>query len=53
VLADNGSPWYFQGQAVKGWPSKMIEQLKTIPARAFQAVDTRSLKVRPGSGATS
>jgi hypothetical protein len=52
VLADNGSPWYFQGQSVKGWPSKLIEELKTIPARAFVAVDTRSLMVRPNSAAT-
>jgi hypothetical protein len=52
VLADNGSPWYFQGESVKGWPSKLIEQLKTIPARAFVAVDTRPLMVRPGSAAT-
>jgi hypothetical protein len=52
VLADNGSPWYFQGESVKGWPSGLIEELKTIPARAFVAVDTRSLQVKPGSGAT-
>jgi hypothetical protein len=52
VLADNGSPWYFQGEGVKGWPSKLIEELKTIPARAFVAVDTRPLMVRPNSAAT-
>jgi hypothetical protein len=52
VLADNGSPWYFQGEAVKGWPSRLIEELKTIPARAFVAVDTRPLMVRPDSAAT-
>jgi hypothetical protein len=52
VLADNGSPWYFQGEAVKGWPSGLIEELKTIPARAFVAVDTRPLMVRPNSAAT-
>jgi hypothetical protein len=52
VLADNGSPWYFQGEAVKGWPSGLIEELKTIPARAFVAVDTSSLLVRPNSAAT-
>jgi hypothetical protein len=53
VLADNGSPWYFQGQAVKGWPSGLIEELKSIPARAFVAVDTRPLMVRPDSAATT
>jgi hypothetical protein len=52
VLADNGSPWYFQGQAVKGWPSRLIEELKTVPARAFVAVDTRPLMVRPNSAVT-
>jgi hypothetical protein len=52
VLADNGSPWYFQGQAVKGWPGRLIEELKTIPARAFVAVDTRPLMVSPDSAAT-
>jgi hypothetical protein len=52
VLADNGSPWYFQGESIKGWPSGLIEELKTIPARAFVAVDTRPLMVKPGSAAT-
>lgn len=52
VLADNGSPWYFQGESVKGWPTGLIEELKTVPARAFVAVDTRPLMVKPGSGAT-
>ena len=52
VLADNGSPWYFQGESVKGWPSGLIEELKSIPARKFVAVDTSSLQVSPDSGAT-
>jgi hypothetical protein len=50
VLADNGSPWYFQGESVRGWQPRMIEELKTIPARAFVAVDTRSMKIKAGSG---
>jgi len=50
VLADNGSPWYFQGESIKGWPPRMIEELKTIPARAFVAVDTRSMRIRAASG---
>jgi hypothetical protein len=49
VLADNGSPWYFQGQSIRGWPTRMIEELKTIPGRAFYAVDTRSMKIKAGS----
>ncbi len=32
VLADNGSPWYFQGQSVDGWPEGLISELKAIPA---------------------
>jgi hypothetical protein len=50
ILADNGSPWYFQGEASNAWSNTMIEQLKTIPAKAFQAVDESSLRVGPHSG---
>jgi hypothetical protein len=50
VLADNGSPWYFQGATSRSWPVAMISELKTIPARAFEAVETRGLRVRAGSG---
>jgi hypothetical protein len=52
VLADNGSPWYFQGEQNAQWPISMIEDLKRIPARAFVAVDTSSLKISNNSGAT-
>lgn len=52
VLADNGSPWYFQGSADKRWPPGLISELKTIPASAFEAVDTRPLEIRHNSGAT-
>jgi hypothetical protein len=51
VLADNGSPWYFQGTADNAWPDALIEELKTIPASAFQAVDTSSLEISANSGA--
>jgi hypothetical protein len=51
VLADNGSPWYFQGTADDDWPPSLIEQLKGIPASAFEAVDTAPLRVRADSGA--
>jgi hypothetical protein len=51
VLADNGSPWYFQGEQHGKWPIKLIEDLKTIPASAFVAVDTSSLMVSPNSAA--
>jgi hypothetical protein len=49
VLADNGSPWYFQGTADNRWPSGLLDQLKTIPASAFVAVDTAPLRVRADS----
>ena len=51
VLADNGSPWFFQGEQNARWPIGFIDQLKRIPARDFVAVDTSSLKVSAGSGA--
>lgn len=50
VLADNGSPWYFQGEASNKWPSRLITELKQVPARAFVAVDTSSLMVDKDSG---
>jgi hypothetical protein len=49
VLADNGSAWYFQGEQNAAWPEQLIEDLKTIPASAFTAVDTASLMVSPDS----
>lgn len=52
VLADNGSPWYFQGTSDEGWPTSLIEELKTIPASEFEAVDTSSMRVRANSAAT-
>ena len=50
ILADNGSNFYFQGAAQKGWPIGFIDQLKAIPASAFVAVDESCLMIRPGSG---
>ena len=38
ILADNGSNFYFQGQANPGWTEDDIEPLKTIPANAFEVV---------------
>jgi hypothetical protein len=51
VLADNGSPWFFQGAADTRWPSGLLDQLKAIPSSAFEAVDTAPLRIRPGSAA--
>jgi len=51
ILADNGSPWYFQGTSDTRWTSPMLDQLKRIPASAFEAVNEASLRVDPNSGA--
>jgi hypothetical protein len=52
VLADNGSPWYFQGTSDDRWPASLIEELKSIPASEFVAVDTSTLRVGSRTGAT-
>jgi hypothetical protein len=49
VLADNGSPWYFQGEQHARWPADLVDELKTVPASAFVAIDTRPLMVDPDS----
>jgi hypothetical protein len=51
ILADNGSPWYFQGTADSRWPDTVLNQLKAIPASAFVAVDESSLEVSKNSAA--
>jgi hypothetical protein len=50
IVADNGSNWYFTGTSEPGWDSDLLDQLKTIPAGAFEAVDTASLMAAPDSG---
>jgi hypothetical protein len=49
VLADNGSPWYFQGDSDTRWPAALLDQLKAIPASAFEAVDASSLEISSSS----
>ena len=51
VLADNGSPWYFQGATDASWPDALLGELKQVPAAQFEAVDESSLMVSPDSGA--
>jgi hypothetical protein len=50
IVADNGSNWYFGGTADTGWPSGLVDELKQVPASAFEAVDESSLMVDPNSG---
>jgi hypothetical protein len=51
IVADNGSNWFFQGTAENDWNTTMLDQLKSVPARAFEAVDESSLMVSSNSGA--
>lgn len=51
ILADNGANWFFQGTADRRWSYTMVDQLKQIPARAFQAVDERCLMISSDSAA--
>jgi hypothetical protein len=50
IVADNGSSWYFTGAADDGWDTRVLDELKSIPAGDFEAVDTSSLVVDPNSG---
>ena len=50
MLADNGSDWYFQGTVDGEWTNDLLDELKTVPASAFEAVDVSACMVRPNSG---
>lgn len=43
ILADNGSPWFFQGASDARWDDDQLNALKAIPGSAFEAVDTSGL----------
>jgi hypothetical protein len=49
MLADNGSNWYFQGTRDRHWRNGLLDQLKTVPASAFEAVDVSGCIVDPDS----
>jgi len=51
VLADNGSPWYFQGTSDTRWTSDLVSALGRVPASAFEAVDVLPMRVNSISGA--
>jgi hypothetical protein len=40
ILADNGSPWYFQGATDPRWNDNALDTLKSVPGSAFQVVQT-------------
>jgi hypothetical protein len=39
-VADNGSSWYLSGATDRGWDDNDLDQLKSVPGNAFEAVDT-------------
>jgi hypothetical protein len=45
MLADNGSSWYFQGTRDRHWHNGLLDQLKSVPASAFEAVDVSACMV--------
>ncbi len=49
ALADTGSDWYFCGTSDTRWPNSLLDELKTVPASAFQAVDTGPLRITNNS----
>ncbi len=42
IVADNGSNWYFQGAADPRWDDDDLGELKDVPGRAFQVVDSEA-----------
>lgn len=38
ILADNGSSWFISGATDTGWDDDDLDQLKTVPGSAFEAV---------------
>ena len=53
ILADNGSNWYFQGTEDSRWTNQILDQLKTVPASAFEAVDESACMVDVNSAQAS
>ncbi len=40
IVADNGSPWFITGAADSRWNDNDLNQIKSVPGSAFEAVDT-------------
>lgn len=49
-VTDNGSDWYFQGTRDGHWRNSLLDELKTVPASAFEAVDESACMVSEDSG---
>jgi hypothetical protein len=43
IVADNGSSWYITGSADKRWNDDDLNQLKSVPGSAFEAVNTGAI----------
>ena len=39
IVADNGSSWFITGAADKRWNDDDLNQLKSVPGTAFEAVE--------------
>jgi hypothetical protein len=50
MLADNGANWYFQGTVDEHWTNRLLDELKSVPASAFEAVDASACMVDADSG---
>ena len=48
-VADNGSNWFFQGTVDDHWKNPLLDQLKSVPASAFEAVDESACMVKASS----
>jgi hypothetical protein len=46
IVADNGSDWFLSGAPDPAWNDDDLEQLKRVPGRAFEAVDTGPVRTR-------
>ena len=42
IVADNGSNWFFSGTSDRRWNDENLNQLKSIPGRAFVVVRSRA-----------
>jgi len=43
IVADNGSDWFITGETDSRWDDEDLDQLKTVPGSAFEAVETGPL----------
>ncbi len=43
MIADNGSDWFISGSTDARWDDTDLDQLKTVPASAFEVVQTGSI----------